>query len=293
MNIGFVFTNYNNSLLTIQAIHSILKSAGSSDVEIVIVDNASTGSEREVLASGAAEFPDALVRIVWNDENVGYFAGLNCGLDALMRPYGFYDFVVIGNNDLIFDVVFFDTLGEVGVIALENPVISPDIVTLDGCHQNPHVVHRISWLREVVWDLYYSSFAAAKVIGAVVNRFGSLFRRRDTESHLIEGRIRYGYGACYILTRKFFDKYGKLWSPGFLMGEEFYLYRQLYEQGDAVYYFPRLRVLHYDHASVSLIPKSSLWGYTRQYHKIYRFFINPWRLPMDNGKTPADYDNFL
>ena len=30
---------------------------------------------------------------------------------------------------------------------------------------------------------------------------------------------------------------------------------------------------------------------TRQYHRIYRFFVSPYRAKMDNGKTPSDFDS--
>ena len=84
------------------------------------------------------------------------------------------------------------------------------------------------------------------------------------------GDIYQGYGACYILTKKFFRSYDSLWSPGFLMGEEFYLAVQLEEIGEKMYYMHDLKVLHHDHASVSNLPSITLWGFAREAHSIYR-----------------------
>ena len=37
----------------------------------------------------------------------------------------------------------------------EHAVLAPDITTLDGSHQNPHVINEISKTRELVYDIYY------------------------------------------------------------------------------------------------------------------------------------------
>ena len=49
-------------------------------------------------------------------------------------------------------------------VARQHPVVSPDILTLDGGYQNPHVIHTISRKRELVHDLYYASYALALAI---------------------------------------------------------------------------------------------------------------------------------
>ena len=74
------------------------------------------------------------------------------------------------------------------------------------------------------------------------------------------------------------------------MGEEFYLARQLAAQSEQVYYTPDIQVRHHDHATISKLPSRRLWETTREAHQIYRFFVNPFRYEMDNGKTPNDYD---
>lgn len=288
MKIGFTFTNYNNSALSIQAAQSIAANHGEHSYEIVLVDNASTESERRILAEPGALPPHC--RVLWNATNLGYFDGLNMGVDALRAGNEQFDAIVIGNNDLVFEQAFFAGINGASAALAAHAIVSPSIVTLDGVHQNPHVISGVSRFRELVWDLYFSNFALSRLIAWSAQRARALVTRKDHLQHSKEGPIYQGYGACYILTPTFFVRYGRLWSPGFVMGEEFFLARQLLAKGEQMYYVPGITVRHHDHATVSKLPSRKLWEMTRQYHRIYRFFISPYRPRMDNGKTPADYD---
>ncbi|WP_343603755.1 glycosyltransferase [Roseateles sp.] len=288
MRIGFAFTNYNNSALSIQAARSIAANHGEHDYEIVLVDNASTEQERRLLAEPGALPPHC--RVIWNPTNVGYFDGLNLGIAALRALMPDADAIVIGNNDLVFEADFFAGMAQAAPAHSAHAVISPNIITLDGEHQNPHVLGRVSRFREIVWDLYFSNFALSRLILWSARKAGSLVRRKDHQHFAEEGPIYQGYGAVYILTPRFFERYGQLWSPGFVMGEEFYLSRQLQAGGERMYYQPRITVRHHDHATIAKLPSRRLWEMTREYHRIYRFFVSPYRARMDNCKSPADYD---
>jgi GT2 family glycosyltransferase len=108
MRIGFTFANYNNSVLSIQAAQSIAAGCGGYHCEVVIVDNASIDREKRILSERNA-LP-AQCRVVWNQENVGYFGGLNIGLAELRKGGSRFDAIVIGNNDLVFEPEFFSAL---------------------------------------------------------------------------------------------------------------------------------------------------------------------------------------
>jgi GT2 family glycosyltransferase len=287
LSIGFVFTNYNNSRLSIQCVDSIIKNRGDCKTSIVLIDNASKEDERAILRhwEGGGD-----CETIWNDVNLGYFAGLNVGIDHLLGKGQEYDVVIIGNNDLVFDELFFFELRRnISLISLRS-VVCPAIRTLDNEHQNPHVIDGISRLREVIWDLYFSNFYLSRVIHKLAQLMKGFVTRRDFTLHANEGPIYQGYGACYILTPLFFSRYHRLWSPGFVMGEEFYLARQLAAGGEKMYYLPKILVHHHDHATVSKVPSRLLWEMSKEFHGIYRFFISPYRMRMDNGKNPNDFN---
>ena len=155
MRIGFVFTNFNNSLLTIQSVKSIEDNRLDVECRVVIVDNDSTCGEKQILAE--AIMP-SFVKILWNKNNIGYFSGLNSGLDDINDGDFDCDLIIIGNNDLVFDEVFFKSICNNYHKMINHSVVCPSILTIDGVYQNPHLFKEVGRLREFVWDLFYSNY---------------------------------------------------------------------------------------------------------------------------------------
>src|SRR5262249_46797298 len=139
--LAFVVVNFESSSYTKSLCESLSHQHGLGAefaVECLVVDNS---TEREQM-SACAQLSDvyAWLRYIRSDRNLGYFGGLNLGLAK--RPQDTAAFVIIGNNDLEFSPTFCKDL-------LETPfdetvfAMCPDVVTLGGRHQNPHVVRRI------------------------------------------------------------------------------------------------------------------------------------------------------
>jgi GT2 family glycosyltransferase len=290
MKVGFVFTNYNNSLLTVQAINSIETNKSDCACSIVIIDNCSTDIERDILFNNILS---SSVKVVFNKINIGYFPGLNLGIDELIKNHFDFDLIVIGNNDLVFDRSFFQSISDNYLKIKEFPVVCPSIVTIDGFYQNPHVYKNISRFREIIWDIYYSNYYFSLLILRIASLFRFFVQRKDFKSFSVNGFIDQGYGACYLLTPKFFLKYTKLWAPSFLMGEEFHLSRQLKSLGDKMFYFSEITVFHHDHATISKVSNRLLWDYSKRAHSIYRFFVSPYRIKMDNDRLFSDFNAML
>ncbi len=281
--IGFVLTNFNNSKITIQAVESILKNSvaiRSIEVVIVIVDNASSESDVSQLVAAFGDSHN--VHLITNKQNVGYFNGLNIGISYLKDSVSGLDLNVIGNNDLIFSVEFFEKLIDKKIKLSKDLVICPDIINLAGFHQNPHVLKEISRIREFVWDLYYSNYSLARLVLFLSKITRSFTRRRDQTHYKKSGYILRGFGACYILTPEFFKYFDKLWSPSFLDNEEFFLCAQLRSVGKKCFYNPDISVLHHDKVSTSLLPSRVMWQYSKDGHRIYRQFVSPYRIKMWN-----------
>lgn len=286
--VGFVFTNYNNSQFTIQALQSIFTCPARDRCFVVVVDNCSTNEEVKVLLE--AKNLHTNIHIVENRNNVGYFRGLNVGIKYLRSRFSNLNTIVIGNNDLVFPVDFISLLDRNKHLFEKYPVISPDIVTLDGVHQNPHVIVGTSRFREFVWDAYFSSYYIAMAIRKISAVTRRITERKDYHTYKISQPIYQGYGACYILTKCFFANFESLWAPTFLMGEEFFLAKQIESKGYRVFYESDILVQHHDHAAVSKLPSRNLWEITKRYHKIYRKFITPYKFQMN---TNYHYPNCL
>jgi GT2 family glycosyltransferase len=270
MKIGYVCTNLNSSRFTLDAVRSLAVSAGiDGDFRVVVVDNQSTADQLEILRSLAAEYPEK-VDLLLNDENIGYFPGLNRGIRRMRDRHPEIQHLVIGNNDLLFPVEFFAAVERNVSLLEQHPVVSPDIVTLDGDHQNPHVISSISKSRELVYDLYYSNYWIAQVIRAAAILTRSVTARRDGRQHGTAQQIYQGHGSCYLIGPKFFRHFEELWAPTFLMSEEFFLSKQLSDHGMRTWYDPAIQVTHCYHGSLQKVPSRKRWKLSRDAHKVYR-----------------------
>ncbi|MGB0798689.1 MAG: glycosyltransferase family 2 protein, partial [Planktomarina sp.] len=243
-------------------------SAAQSDVTMIVVDNASRQDDFDAVSQIASEYD--WVHVVRNEDNIGYFPGLNTGIAYLEDQKIPADVVMIGNNDMLVDADFITNIETHQDVLAEHYVVCPNIISAEGHAQNPHVVTGFSTLRWIVWRVHYSSFFASKMILSVARALGSVGRRRDTQDHQAAGFIATGYGACYFLGPKYLTKGRRLFMPTFLMQEEYFLSHQLKELGQKPYYFPGITLHHVEHATVKSVPKRIMWDYERASYKMMR-----------------------
>ncbi len=268
IKLAFVFTNYNNFSHTINVVKSIVKFSENSP--IIIVDNNS--NENDIIELKKLKENYQNVEVIFSDTNIGYFKGLNLGIEFVRKNFKF-DFLIIGNNDLEFPITFHEDLSKKSELFNKYPIISPNIITLDNVSQNPHVIRKISFFRSYIYDLYYLNYKLSRIIFYIANKFKNLFQRKDYLNSNIPQVIFQGYGACYILGPIFFKYYNQLFAPTFLMGEEFFLAYQLNLNKLELFYEPSIKVFHQDHASTGLIESYTFWKISKESHNIYKKYM--------------------
>ncbi|MEN6452771.1 MAG: glycosyltransferase [Prolixibacteraceae bacterium] len=275
MNLGFVFTNYNSTRFTEELIASLNAQDMPAKFPVVIVDNNSAPEHVNRLKKIKEEHEN--VHILLNNVNLGYFKGLNVGIQYLKENLQETDHIVIGNNDLIFPENFNRILIGEEHLFKHYPVISPNIITLDGEHQNPHVIKSVSKFREFIYDLYFTNYNLAITIRKIAKITKRYTDRKDEKQHEIAQTIYQGYGACYILGPLFFKNFSSLWAPSFLMNEEVFLSKQLESKNFKVFYDPAVIVKHQLHSSVGEVPDKKKWHIARESHKEYRKYVKVWK----------------
>jgi len=268
--INFVCVNFNNSTYTEKLCKSLDAQIGKGvDFSICcfVVDNSTDNQD-------AGRLERYCETIDWVDyirsrENLGYFRGLNLGLQKVANKTSQY--VVICNNDLTYEPSFCQKL--FAKKYSDNIfVICPDVISTDGVHQNPHHLNRLSFFEKLWFDLYYSHYYIALLLS---------FIKRLIVSHLSPKRhvplsskeINQGVGACYILTPKFFFCCGELYFPFFLFGEEACLSWQVHSSGGILWFDPDLHVSHSAHETVSLLPKRITYEFARDSYWGYRHLL--------------------
>ena len=269
--IHFICVNYNGAHITKAYLESLAAQADvvpGVDFRAWVVDNASGETDLRTLDAYVSSYPWAT--LVHSPDNAGYFRGLNLGISACRRGAG--DRVVVGNNDLEFAADFCARLSEY----LPPPrtlVIAPDVVTIDGYHQNPHVLQRVSALRKLLYAVYFSSYGAARVLAGCSSLLKALKGGRVNDRWGTATPIHMGIGACYVLMPEFFAACGELDSGVFMYGEEALLAGQVMSAGGITYYEPGLRVRHLESATVSKLPSRRVYEFARSSYPIYREYL--------------------
>ena len=197
--------------------------------------------------------------------NLGYFGGLNCGLNRVENDE--YDFLVICNNDLKVDSEFcirlFGRKYAANIFA-----VCPDVVTADGLHQNPHSLNKIGWIRRFQFDLYFSHYYVARLMSMILRVVRPV---KVSPPQPVAGcEIHMGIGAIYVLTSEFLKRFRKLNFPHFLYGEEAYFSDQIHAAGGVLWFDPELRVRHAESASLSKVPKRTAYEFARSGYSSYR-----------------------
>lgn len=264
--IAFVCVNYRNSAFTLDFCESLIGQRGLGsffEMICVVVDNSFESEDSSRLCQSLLKFD--WVKYVAPERNLGYFGGLNFGLDNLSLNEA--NCVVLCNNDLQFDESFCQVLCS-RKYASDIYAICPDVVTPDGFHQNPHIKKRISWWRRKQFDLYYFHYFVACMLMA----FLKIVRpaKRNSVAPLVEQEIHMGIGACYVLTREFLNVFKRLEYPKFLYGEEAYFSNQIHLAGGILWFDPALLVHHAESATLSKIPKRKAYEFAREGYSGYR-----------------------
>lgn len=271
MKCYLVIVNYNNSKVTIDCIQSV-RSVEGSFFKIVIVDNHSDSSNIGDLRTFIQNNVDLNIDLITLSDNIGYFPAINRGITSLNLNGHDDFFLVVGNNDLCFPPEFIQSLHNLHVDK-DIFIISPDIITLKGNHQNPHVISRISLLRRLMYRLYFTSYKIACILAYISSVLGANRRDQSRLGYDKEQVIRMGFGACYIILPQFLQKVGLLDESVFLMGEEALLSEQVYSNGGKILYTPSVKVIHQDHSTFKKQPAKSTYNFTKESYKVYKKYL--------------------
>lgn len=267
-HITFVAVVYNNYPDTVDFINSIAKLIDPEDsISCVLVDNSDNAAARESIDEIPAKHP--FVSILRPPSNVGYFGGFNYYFDNKAPTTS--EIVVLCNNDLVFSETFVETLKS-SRYPDDVLVVCPDVITLDGVHQNPHVLRPRTRLQRLKLDLYFSNYYVACGLRLVQRALRPYLKGKRRIKPSEPGYLHMGIGACYVLRPSFLSKFRHLEFPHFLYGEEAYLTKQVHSAGGRLYYDPALKVQHKESATLSKLPKRTTYEFGRDGYWSYRTF---------------------
>ena len=223
--LSVIIINYNTAQMTEKVIKHFLLSEKELDKEIVLIDNGSTEKNNFNI------FKDLGVKIVINDKNLGFAAGVNQGIKNSSG-----DFVLLLNSDVFVDSSSIRVLVEY----LENNrsvgIIGPKMVYPDGTFQPS----------TGLFPTFKSEFIRlSKLYKLLPGGTIDWLNFYNKKKILKERPVEWITGGCMLIRRKMIDEIG-LFDEGFFLGaEDFdYCYRARQASWKTIFY-PEVKVAHY------------------------------------------------
>ncbi len=268
MKIPFICVNYNGHNETIKYIKNVKSLNDSNEAIIIIVDNSPHSSDFELLNQFIlTNYKDVEDIVLLKRDNRGYFQALNEGILYFKQLYGTDTMFIIGNNDITFKE---DFLFQLKKLSLNEDilVIAPDVITNEGSHENPHVIHKIGFVRKLMYDIYFSNFFVGKILANIKST-----ERRFKPHDAVSKEIHMGIGALYVLTPQYFKHFEKLPEEVFLYGEEAVLAGQLQAVKGKTLYEPKLLCWHNESSTTSNLGFERKYKTMQNSYKIYRKYL--------------------
>jgi N-acetylglucosaminyl-diphospho-decaprenol L-rhamnosyltransferase len=243
-----------------------LHSGQASNLQIIVVDNASTDGSPEMVR---AEFPH--VHLIVNDENRGFTAANNQGLAVaegryllLLNP----DTEVVGDA-LATMIQYMDGHPEVGALG-------PQLRYADGSQQSSR--------------RRFPTFATALVESTVIqewwhdNRVLRRYYLADTSDDAIQA-VDWLVGACLLVRREAYEQVGGLDEGFFMYSEEMDWCKRIKDAGWLIVYLPTATVIHHEGKSSEQVVaarhihfQSSKVRYFRKHHGAFQAEVLRWFL---------------
>ncbi|MBN1660882.1 MAG: glycosyltransferase family 2 protein [Anaerolineae bacterium] len=226
-DLGVIVVSWNVRDLLRRCLDSIFTGAGDLEIDVVVVDNASTDGS---VAMVRAEFPQ--VRLVANDRNVGFTTANNQGL-ALAR--GRHLLLLNPDAEIVGDALstMVDYLDNHPATA----VVGPRLAYPDGSLQPSR--------------RRFPTFATGLIESTVIQEWSSdnqVLRRyylADVADDVIQS-VDWLVGACLVVRRAACEQVGGLDERFFMYFEELDWCRRYKAAGWDVVYLPTATVIHHE-----------------------------------------------
>ncbi len=241
----FVILHYNTIEDTRRCVESVKELDGQEDIRIVIVDNGSPNKTGKLLSDSYADDTDTAV--ILRPSNGGFSAGNNEGCQYAIRRWQ-PDFLVVANNDIVFEQKDFVTILKKEYAKKPYAVLGPDIYVPDKeIHQSPlsvdlptkRQVNRTIFLNRLMLFLYPLVYPVMrKYYAALSDAATSKQYDREQENVCL-------MGACLVLTKDYYSRRDKVFLPE----TKFYYEENIMtlwcrHNHQRIIYRPRLQVRH-------------------------------------------------
>jgi GT2 family glycosyltransferase len=242
-----ITVNFRHAECTLRFLKSASAMDGFSNCHLVIVDNNSGDDSAERIRQAIEGFSN--VELMASPDNRGYFGAAKWALDQYRAQHGAADWVIVCNNDIVFDSPIFLTR-----LLARDPdvagVLAPAIVSsLTGFDSNPMILRRPGRIRQLRYRFLVSTYYVAWLTQWLAPVFRKRRRRlhaRRSNSEASPARIYAPHGSFLVFSRKYFEAGGVIDDGCFLYAEEIGVAETCRRLGLPVIHDPDLKVSHND-----------------------------------------------
>jgi GT2 family glycosyltransferase len=249
--VSVVIVNYRKGELLLASLDSVFRTAGDLPIEVIVVDNASRDDTARVVPR---RFPG--VRLVLNDENVGFARATNQGLALATAPLCLWlnPDTVVQPGALQELVRFFHAHPDAAAVGPR--MIGPDGELQYSCRAFPTLgtglFTRYSLLRQL-WP---------------GNPVSSRYLLSDWD-HAGVREVDWISGSCLLTSRDVLNRVGPLDEGYFLFNEDVDWCRRAADAGLRVYYDAQAVVVHHIGVSKGRLPA---WLVVERHKGMFRYY---------------------
>lgn len=251
MDVSVVILSWNDKCYLQECLQSLISTTKSHRLEIIVVSNASTDGTPEMVA---ALFPQ--VKLIRNQENVGFAKGNNIGVKASQGKY-----VCLLNSDIkILDgcldalVDYLEQHPRVGMIGPK--ILNGDLTHQSSCRQFP-----------TLWNNLCEATGLARAFRESRWLSGEhMFYFRGDLLMEVEVLV----GCFWVIRRAALDEFGLLDEGFFMFAEDLDWCKRCQEAGWRVVFYPGSQAIHYRGGSST--KRDPLWLALTQQQSILRYW---------------------
>lgn len=257
MRIVYSILHYMATQETIECVQSILESTKNSahETKIIVVDNGSPNNSYQDLKKTFDN--NAQVIIMYIDQNLGFARGNNVGFQYAKEKLN-ADFIILLNNDTLIYQADFNEVIVQKYLQYHYAVLGPDIITLDGCHQNPG--KEVKWTNKKLMMFRIRKFvqfflASFSVFDNFLTVNESAFSREKIAVDVLNTKL---HGACLIFSKEYIFKFDGLYDKTFLYMEEDILRLRAEHYGYLMMYTPDIAIQHKEDIATNMMAIKSI-----------------------------------
>jgi len=262
MKISFVVLHYQNLTVTEQCISCLQTLNGIKKCNIIIVDNASPNNTGEEIQKKYEN--QSNIHILINKDNIGFAKGNNIGYLYAKNILNSQIIVVMNNDVLINQNDFIVKLLKHGN-STKIHLIAPDIINLQGFHQNPFRIIPITNKRLQKMYLYNCFLRIVYKVPIINYLLAYLLQYKQKMKNIRISNVESNmlnivpHGSCIIYLNEWIKKEDLAFLPDtFMYFEEDILHEYAINKNYIIQYLSILKVHHIEDASINESMKSEL-----------------------------------